>query len=202
MPVRIVAVFNPKGGVGKTTITLNLGIALHNQGKKVLIVDSDPQESTLYMSKYFDEPKVISYCEFNRRKAGRYDYVLIDTIGVDTHTSTFKEEVLPVLKKVHGVLVPWTLAKITENPKTAEKLRETLLDFKIRILGLVINRTTHYNTYRRKLANYRNDLNDMLFNATIRRSEPLQEKIITDMPRAKVSKDFLALASEFVEKIK
>jgi cellulose biosynthesis protein BcsQ len=37
------ALFNHKGGVGKTTLTLNLARAVADQGKRVLVVDSDPQ---------------------------------------------------------------------------------------------------------------------------------------------------------------
>lgn len=54
----IIAVANQKGGVGKTTTCANLGIGLSQQGKRVLLVDTDPQGS-LTISLGYNQPDAL-----------------------------------------------------------------------------------------------------------------------------------------------
>ena len=52
---KVISVVNQKGGVGKTTTTVNVGIGLAREGKKVLLIDADPQGSLTAI------PKIVNY---------------------------------------------------------------------------------------------------------------------------------------------
>ena len=83
-PATIVALCNQKGGVGKTTTTINLGAALVEFGRRVLLVDFDPQGAlSVGLGVNPNELDVTVYNALMERKVSADDILIKTSAGMD-----------------------------------------------------------------------------------------------------------------------
>ena len=109
---KAIAIFNQKGGVGKTTTNINLAACLAIKGKKILVLDIDPQGNTT------------SGLGVSKRKLSDTVYnILIDKTydprRAIIHTSVENLDLIPASVDLAGAEVE--LVQIEEREKTLKK---------------------------------------------------------------------------------
>ncbi|MEH0108908.1 ParA family protein [Tersicoccus sp. MR15.9] len=119
-PARIIAMVNQKGGVGKTTSTINLGASLAELGRRVLLVDFDPQgalSAGMGVNPY--EVDLTVYNVLTDRKVDIHDVIVhTETEGVDllpANIDLSAAEIQLVNEVAREQLLQGALRKVTDD---------------------------------------------------------------------------------------
>ena len=122
--MQTVVVANQKGGVGKSTIACNLEVAFALDGKSVLLIDADTQESSIGFRavREKDDIKAISITKptIHKDVAGfeNFDVVIVDAGGRDS--AVFRSAIMAAS---HGILLIPTLPSVYDIWATEDTLR-------------------------------------------------------------------------------
>lgn len=134
--MKIITVAHQKGGVGKTTLSLNLATCLKNTGLKIGILDTDLQGSLTDTSHTFQDISFVQYDELQNLANMPYDILVIDTPPYLTNSlaelfSISDYVLIPTTVGVYDVLaIRATLAIVKEIQKAKPSLK----------YGVVLNR--------------------------------------------------------------
>ena len=122
--MKVIVVANQKGGVGKSTIACNLAVAFSLEGKKVLLIDTDIQESSLSFRamRKEDDIKAISITKPTIHKDiesfNNFDIVIVDAGGRDS--SVFRSAIMAAS---NGLLIIPTLPSVYDVWATEDTLQ-------------------------------------------------------------------------------
>ena len=210
-----IAIYNNKGGVGKTTSVINIAYALHKAGKKTLVIDCDTQANcySFFLSEKankilptkYENIKHTTYESFKTLSAdeiGVFDFVLLDLPPV------MNDEVKNILNSSDKVYVPLMLRRFE-----LAGLNNLVNNCGNKLGGIFIN--MYKNRDDEMLGEFRNVLGSRLLNTTIPYSDaiidsqreglPLEEYFeVRGVPKHltnawKASDAYNALAKEIME---
>lgn len=164
-PARRVLVINGKGGCGKTTIATNLAVAYACAGKKVALMDNDPQASSTYWAGLRDEalppieivakherPSMYQTQAFHHRLSTD-----VEMIVIDGHSNARGRDLESLLRQTDAILVPILPSSI--DIRAGGQFLTDLLTHRLyraapRPVGVIANRVQPNTETHDKLMNF------------------------------------------------
>ncbi len=205
--MKVIVVANQKGGVGKSTIACNLAVAFSLERRKVLLIDTDIQESSLGFRaiREKNDIKAISITKPTIHKDiesfSNFDVVIVDAGGRDS--AVFRSAIMAAYK---GILIIPTLPSVYDVWATEDTLK-ILLDARAIVdipAYLLLNQVIRANIVKeaeeaiRELAQQYNvgTLKTKIFSRVVYRNSIKEGKGVLEMDDVKAKEEMYSLVAE------
>src|SRR6266436_1253536 len=202
--MKIVAIANQKGGVGKTTTAVNLGAALAELGHRILLVDLDPQANATSSFGLQDVEQISLYEPLHTDET--FDFVLLDcppSLGIlMSNALAAADELLTPIQCEY-----FALEGLVKIVRLVEQVRDSGANKRLEISGIVMTMfDARTNLSEQVVAEVRQHFGERVYETVIPRSVRLSEapsfgkSILEYAPSGAAAKAYRALAREFTER--